>query len=316
MPTPVTVYRWDDEGAPQLIQGSPVEWFNLFKKCLVEGYGQKPAAGWLLVEEQANPPCLTFQNDPAKGASGGYIVLKAAGTSNAEIITAQGCLDYVSFDQHSRNGAKFRFGISSTNEQYARKNWILVASTHGFYFFSFANYQMSVNFFNRGSHNLFYVGDYFNHIPNDPTRFFTISGNYRESGSLDYNENASKQLHLGAYGTSIVYPLDGSPDSQNSYFSSIFGSPYSRGYMYVDATPEISMMSPLVIVTGDRKSNTNDSIRPTHRGLLPGLFVSLEYGYGRENMPFLKSIGNTNYLAIPHHENNSGTALWLNLESW
>lgn len=49
MAQPVTIYRWDDPGAPQLTQtaGSAVD---VLKKCLIDGYGTKTPAGWVLEE--------------------------------------------------------------------------------------------------------------------------------------------------------------------------------------------------------------------------------------------------------------------------
>ncbi|MBB1386566.1 hypothetical protein H5119_13630 [Pseudoalteromonas sp. SG45-5] len=55
----VTVYRWDDDGAPQLTQthGSAVD---VLKKCLIDGYGTKPPAGWVLEEISQNNKNMIF----------------------------------------------------------------------------------------------------------------------------------------------------------------------------------------------------------------------------------------------------------------
>ena len=66
----VTVYRWDDPGAPQIVDGRPSEFINVFKKCLVEGYGDKQPLGWQVqLEEAINK--ISFINDVTAGGSGG-----------------------------------------------------------------------------------------------------------------------------------------------------------------------------------------------------------------------------------------------------
>ena len=51
MPTTVTVYKNTDAGAPSLLSNAvpmpeATNFVNLYTKCLVDGYGTKPAAGW------------------------------------------------------------------------------------------------------------------------------------------------------------------------------------------------------------------------------------------------------------------------------
>ena len=60
MASPVTIYRWDDVGAPQIVDGKPSEYMNMLKKCLVEGYGSKASLGWTVVDDIASPPFLSL----------------------------------------------------------------------------------------------------------------------------------------------------------------------------------------------------------------------------------------------------------------
>ena len=59
MALPVTMYRWDDPGAPQLDlnNGSMLQ---LLKKCLVDGYGEKLGAGWVVNEISADSNNMIF----------------------------------------------------------------------------------------------------------------------------------------------------------------------------------------------------------------------------------------------------------------
>lgn len=49
-----TVYRSDDPGAPVAHGNSPGSLLDVFQKCLVDGYGAKPAAGWTQVFSGTN----------------------------------------------------------------------------------------------------------------------------------------------------------------------------------------------------------------------------------------------------------------------
>lgn len=59
MALPVTMYRWDDPGAPQLsqTQGSAVD---VIKKCLIDGYGTKEPAGWVIEEISSDNKNMIF----------------------------------------------------------------------------------------------------------------------------------------------------------------------------------------------------------------------------------------------------------------
>lgn len=59
MGTPATIYQYGDSGAPETRddwEESPAYFMEVMKACLVDGYGNKPAAGWAVVyEDMADP---------------------------------------------------------------------------------------------------------------------------------------------------------------------------------------------------------------------------------------------------------------------
>lgn len=82
MGLPVTVYRWDDAGAPQLSKGiKPSELINVLKKCLVDGYGSKQGAGWSVPFMDLASNQIVFRNSTLQG-SGSFVKFwpRSAGT--------------------------------------------------------------------------------------------------------------------------------------------------------------------------------------------------------------------------------------------
>ena len=66
------LYRSSDASAPVInaAQTNPTQLFNLLKAVLVNGYGEKPGAGWTLVHETSR--ALWFRNASASGCVGIY----------------------------------------------------------------------------------------------------------------------------------------------------------------------------------------------------------------------------------------------------
>lgn len=55
----LSVYRWDDPGAPQMSSTKGAA-LNILKKCLIDGYGDKTPAGWLLESISADNNNMIF----------------------------------------------------------------------------------------------------------------------------------------------------------------------------------------------------------------------------------------------------------------
>lgn len=72
MGLPVTVYRWDDDGAPQITNRTPSEMVDVLKKVLVTGYGTKASLGWNIAFEDVGTQKIAFRNNTTLG-SGGYV---------------------------------------------------------------------------------------------------------------------------------------------------------------------------------------------------------------------------------------------------
>ena len=312
MALPVTMYRWDDVGAPQITTGSPTEYINVFVKCLVEGYGTKESVGWQVLENQADSPFLALKNNIQAGGSGGNFIILSPNDSNYTRMTVTSALEYNDKSNYSKVGRINTFSSYSSGEN-LMKNWIIFATPHGFYFFA-APPSLGVNNLNRSRATaFFYCGDLIPSIPNDPTRFLLLSGS--ENAQSSYDNVLQSRILTGNYFCCNYYAIDGDTTPQGAYIQSIFGiDALEFGQDYISAKPQITMLHPLFIV-GSSKSLRNDNSIPLIKGQAPGLYLSPQVGYGDESLPFYKFLDGEKYFSVPSTE-KSGTGIWLNTEVW
>lgn len=124
---PVKVYKWDDVGAP-LLNGSAGSMSDIFKACLVTGYGAKVGAGWTAPFESTTTKVLR----PATGATTDFY-LKLFGDTGTEMI-AQVLTDMTSI---STGNLKFQ---GQTPFKYGKRSpfnkWVLVATARYVWFFN------------------------------------------------------------------------------------------------------------------------------------------------------------------------------------
>lgn len=87
---PVRVYQSIDAGAPALRGNSPGDFINLLKKCLQDGYGSKPGAGWTQAFVNAEGTIAAFKQ--GLGSNGMYLrvddtqLLSASGYRSARVV--------------------------------------------------------------------------------------------------------------------------------------------------------------------------------------------------------------------------------------
>lgn len=319
MALPVTMYRWDDVGAPQIVDGKPSEYVNVLKKCLVEGYGSKESLGWTVVDDIASPPFLSLRNNISLGGSGGVAVFSALDDVGGTNIKVFGCQDYASKDSQSRKSYYFPISRYSTG-QYLNNKWFIIGTGNSFYFFAFNDYVYNSSR-NRTATNIccsFFMGDFNSIYPNDPASFTAFSGakntltsNWTQSFFYAFGESTSSNIML-------VNQLDGADVSHPASLKSVFGNEnYVR--KLINGPADISVLSPHYILMGDG-SLANSSIyqnkeSPYARAVLPGLFSADAAGYDDESMPVVKNIDGVSYYLIPSANSYTGCC-WINLEQW
>ncbi|MGS0496376.1 hypothetical protein ACU8V4_03780 [Pseudoalteromonas mariniglutinosa] len=74
------------------------------------------------------------------------------------------------------------------------------------------------------------------------------------------------------------------------------------------------MLHPLFIIR-DESTEYNNNSAPFCKGQVPGLYLSPQFGYAEQNLPFYKTLDSQEYFSVPSIE-NAGTRMWLNTEVW
>ncbi|MBL4796738.1 MAG: hypothetical protein JKY50_04955 [Oleispira sp.] len=143
-----TIYRWDDSGAPDLNAIMPTNndkarlWMHtVLKACLVDGYGNKAAAGWAMTHEEIAPDgCRFVLNNAANSGSLLYETgVFCGGASSSSYNTLWVCsavpsmdapigawsylLDYESRNNSSRHAHKI-----NSSDSYKWNSWCVIAN--------------------------------------------------------------------------------------------------------------------------------------------------------------------------------------------
>jgi len=313
MALPVTMYRSTDAGAPVIISGKPSEYLTVLKKCLVDGYGEKLAAGWSVVDEVSAPPYLALSNSDANG-----VLMFSSPDDNAGTdVKVQSCLDYIDQQIQNRKGAYFVFDRSLSGNV-KNTNWIVFATSSAFWIFAWGDNLANANKFQYYNVISFFAGNLESFHPNDPAKFITLCGKQNSNSVGEYNAISyllSNNLNTPA---TQIYSLDDSNEFENAAITSLFGNE-STNKDNVNGIAPIQMLVPMYLMMGDgslknSSKYSGSSKFPYVRGLVPGLFVADAAGHRDEPMPVFREFNGSTYYLIPSH---SGTlCCWINAEEW
>ncbi|MFB2734195.1 hypothetical protein [Shewanella mangrovisoli] len=316
MSLPVTVYRWDDAGAPSLTGRTQADFIAIIKACLATGYGTKAAAGWTVAFEDAGTTQLVLRNDTVNG-SGGFLHLYASGAN-----AAGGTLLMVSAKNMTALGAYTDRGwisaIKSQSTQHTQ--WVIFATSKGFYFY--LKTSANTTAVGSGSYEyFFFAGDFQSTLINDAGNFVIVK---QLQNSDDITASSSVEtIQSIAPNNSVckIYDADGGNGSLTYYAS--------KGLLYdlsttVDGSAEDKglqhYLQPWSLVTTsqftpDRVGTpaVNSTKSPSLRGFLPGLMNSSFSGYGNKPWPAIETFNNAQHLGIG---NGYNIQLWLNMETW
>ncbi len=127
---PVTVYKWNDLGAPQLDK-SPGCMMTIFKACLITGYETKEGAGWTMPFEGTAAGVKVFR-PPLSPETDFYL---RCSTDTGREMVAQVYLnmtDANTGDLKLQCSTTFKYATARTNPT---GKWVLFATTRGFCFF-------------------------------------------------------------------------------------------------------------------------------------------------------------------------------------
>jgi hypothetical protein len=316
MGLPVTVYRWDDVGAPQLSSNpKPSEFIAVLKACLVDGYGTKQPLGWLLRFEDTETYKIVFSNDTTLGASGGSVQYWSEnGTDVAgkmlRIKTASSITAIDSFIQPSY--------LSTHTHNINVNQWVIIGTSAGFYVFP----HVSINDLNYVStayvEGIYFIGDIDSYFPNDMGRFSLCIGT---SGADRTYVNFTHSLGYSASVTHCkLYGVDGN-DTAFDYRSD--AGTFETAANGSNATFESQGLTPAFLPvmlmcttsTGLDPSGVRtlySNANPLFRGVIPGLYVAQMSGYGNVSWPYEMTIDGVRYQLLRGYHNQ----IWLNIDEW
>lgn len=144
----VKTYKWDDVGAPTLDR-TATSLQNIFKACLVTGYGSKAGAEWTMPYEDLTAKVKVFR-PKITGDTDFYL---RCSSDNGTQMTAQ---VYLSMTAQNKGALKLQ---CETPFKYAKAptsgKWLLIASPRGVWFFCEQIYAGEVD--TTGSY--FFCGD-------------------------------------------------------------------------------------------------------------------------------------------------------------
>lgn len=336
MTQPVTVYRWDDPGAPQMSTTSDL-WpgiLNILKKCLVDGYGTKDPAGWTVDYEDVPGNKCVFRNDTVEG-SGGYVQFWRY---NNSITWFQGAASCNGVDQLINPG--FVQGINlSTN--FTNGRWVIIASKTAFYLCLAREGADGISMGATSySHFDIFVGDLVNTSKNDPGMFFAwgLSSNSLTAGStglitggsafggINSSAGTNVGMTLTATNTASGYKrvpvaVNGAPSTQNYTICDFGVSITVSGETVTSGPPKGNTILSPVLLTRNVSSPTNDEFEPDIRGSFPGLSCLPNPHYFGEVWPFFLENKGRNYYAVrwtlpSTNQRNGGARRLIDTTSW
>uniref|UniRef100_UPI0040475EDA hypothetical protein n=1 Tax=Shewanella baltica TaxID=62322 RepID=UPI0040475EDA len=312
MGLPVTVYRYTDAGAPQLVTASASDWINILKKCLVEGYGSKAPLGWTIAFEDAANFKIAFRNTTLNGGSGGYFQFNGLNSSNATCVLR--CAASMSALDSFMKEVPYR-GLQGLSTY---RGWEIIGTSRGFYLILHRTSDMlmsdTANTTTYIYFQVYFIGDVDAVQANDQSKFTLISGTGGGATTSSFGVS-----HNNRYAS--FYDTDAGAGSATEYTSTAF-YPMTTSTT-VTANAEVAglqhVLSPAVltcnIATTDRNGTPapNSLIKPLARAKIPGLYQSSCMGYRNDNWPIDVGMNGVMYTLL---RSNYAPSLWVNMELW
>ncbi|SQH76935.1 conserved protein of unknown function [Shewanella benthica] len=327
MSLPVTVYRWDDPGAPQLVLSDikPSNWIDILKKCLIDGYGAKAGLGWTMPFVSPDGFTTVFRNSSSE-ASGSYMQVKCRTGSDpvgghVNLQTAPLLSEYnPNWETINCASKQYTFGGN-----FRITKWCLIGTSAGFYLFGI--YATKDNMaMGTYSHVSFFCGDIDSFVPNDLNRFTVLSqgaatGNSSAgwNHSLSYCSNITQVGNMhetgGAELGKVMEILSRFPTATTT---SINGVPsdfrvYSHPILAINGVHVVSSAGVNADSVGERVIES--SLHPGYRGHLPGYIQTQVAKYSDQLWPQTQIIDGQEYWLI-HAAHNGACNFWVNMESW
>tara|TARA_R110002033_G_C3890235_1_gene238784 strand:- start:982 stop:1983 length:1002 start_codon:yes stop_codon:yes gene_type:complete len=333
MGLPVTIYRWDDAGAPQLTNQTPSELIDILTKCLVDGYGAKQPLGWTIPFENLASQSVMFRNSIAHGGSGGVVRLSSVGGNASRTwLRMYASQDAVGIDNQINVGRKDMFGAPYS--KYTA--WILVGTPTAFFVIFCDPTGQMVSTSNIPEYTA-YIGDFDNYLPADSGRFIAIayadySGDYTSaSGSTSYGSTLSSLTRTcgndyANYTTLKLTYADGTLGTDLYGLISWLNFNSSASSSIFSHTTPINIFLPFLVCLNKRITDTpldpdglpyRYSVKsPVIRGAIKGLTheVIPRYVSADITWPHIENVNGKSQLLL--RSTSQLLSMWINLEEW
>ncbi|MBS0043347.1 hypothetical protein KFE26_13710 [Shewanella sp. M16] len=317
MGLPVTVYRYTDPGAPQLVNATPSEWINILKKVLVEGYGNKAPLGWTLEFENAAAFKVAFRNSLANGGSGGYFQFWSANGGNT---SQQGCYIKCAGDMSAIDVFSKACGLRAATLSNSGKGWEIIGTSRGFYLMQHRTDSPKMLVAANTIFWCYFIGDIHSFYSNDINCFSLISGN-NTAGDLP-STPAGSVIGWTTTLSAQLYAVDGVNTSRMYSMTLPFVNTSSPGAPFLNDAEVSNLQHNFVMPYLEIAYNINDASGvpanistslPACRGTAPGMKVSSFVGYGNNNWPVDRIFDGITYILLRSVYNNK---LWISTGDW
>ncbi|WP_351123324.1 hypothetical protein [Shewanella sp. T24-MNA-CIBAN-0130] len=314
MGLPVTVYRWDDVGAPQMSASpTPSEVIAVLKACLVNGYGTKAPLGWSIAFEDVATSKIAFRNSTTEGSGGFVQYWSENGTNNPNTQvhlrtgSAMSALDVFSHPSNLFN----HYNLSSASE------WVIVGTSISYC--AIPRYDgHNLNYLSPSYNEVSYIiGDLDSNYINDITRFNIFANNTRtDITAANYSHSLAYQ---GVNACSSMYGVDGNTKQNSHVIDYGISVGLTNSNDTLELTGVIPVLIPVVVRTTSPALTDIDGIKcslsnknPFIRGTIAGLYNICFCGYGDEQWPTIKNWNGQDYMLLRGYFNST----WINITEW
>ena len=331
MPTPVTVYRWDDDGAPQITEpyGTANQIKTVLDACLVNGYGSKQSLGWTKVFDDANG--VVYQNDTTSGGSGGMVrfwpyngdwVSQFPRSKGLNFQAAKAFVDSET-PHHPGFYQALNHPVSKSSDT---KAWVVIGTSSAFYLFlswvnesqDSASYQYKMTTRNNNQGEIF-VGDIKSALDTDAGQFVAFhSSTGGDTDSISWYSSLGYMNRLLSSSRSTsgvkIYHAD------NSEGFDIYNprATFSKSNIHISAEgADIFGIAPVPICSDPTHEipAAIDTSAPALRGYMPGM-IDVMRGLNKDSYwPQELVIDGQRYFQL-HSPDSTCSHIWINMEQW
>ncbi len=300
------IYRYDDDNAP-VMRGEREAVTEVLTACLVDGYGDKEAAGWTRPFVNAEGTKAVFRNDPAAGS--GMFLQVDSSLANGEVFAH--IYGYENMTDVDTGVFPFlSLGYKFYNSQYRNSEprpWLLIGDERFFYLFSWRQDTLTNFDGQKPAVGICFFGDGISIHDSDPY-FCMIMGGWpygSHDAYLNYFDGApasGQVVHERDTKIAVARNSAGDAGPCRPYLCS-GGGPVER-LPGSGSSPEI--MSRKVF----SRHYLNDGIPRSIRGYIPGLWAPCFSASAVDNFEII-SVDGHQFYAVHHGPFNGSNNLSL-----